>query len=139
MDVAKQHWAAVQLCPIRSGKPGRLLDGQIGEYRGEFVNERRVRQILDIESEAQAIYQEAVRKAEDLPTQAEREAQTIIEKTREDAHAQAQQLLDQAQGQDACDSILHQAREEMGHMEGLARSHFDRAVGYVLDRLTGRE
>ena len=103
------------------------------------MNEERVRQILDIESQAQAIYQEAVHKAEDLPDQAEREAQTIIEKARKDAHAQAQQLLDQAQAQDACDSILHRARDEAEHMENLARSHFDRAVGYVLDRLAGKE
>jgi vacuolar-type H+-ATPase subunit H len=103
------------------------------------LNEERVRQILDIESQAQAIYQEAVRKAQELPDRAEREARTLIEKARKDAQAQAQQLLDQAQAQDTCDSILHRAREEAEHMENLARSHFDRAVGYVLDRLAGKE
>lgn len=103
------------------------------------MNEERVRQILDIESQAQAIYQEAVHKAEELPDQAERGAQALIEKARTDAQAQAQQLVDEAQAQDACDSILYQARDEAEHMENLARSHFDRAVGYVLDRLAGKE
>lgn len=103
------------------------------------MNEKRVQQILDIESEAQAIYQEAVHKAGDLPNQSEQEAQKIIEKAREDAQAQAQQLLRQAQAQDAYDSTLRQAQEEIGRMESLARNHFDRAVGYILDRLAGKE
>ena len=103
------------------------------------MNEKRVQQILDIESEAQAIYQEAVHKAQDLPNQSEQEARAMIEKAREEAQAQARQLLHQAQAQEACDSILRQSQEEIGRMEGLARSHFDRAVGYVLDRLAGKE
>ena len=103
------------------------------------MNEERVRQILDIENQAQAIYQEAVHQAEELPDQAEREAQALIEKAHQDAQAQAQQLLDEAQAQDACDNVLHQARGEAERMENLARSHFDRAVGYVLDRLAGKD
>ena len=115
------------------------LDSRVKECRREFLNEERVRQILDIESQAQVIYQEAVRRTEELPDQAEREAQTLLEQTRMDAQAQAQQLLDEAQAPAASDSILHRARDEADHMENLARSHFDRAVGYVLDRLAGKE
>ena len=103
------------------------------------MNEERVRQILDIENQAQEIYQEAVHKAEELPDQAEREAQTLIEQARQDAQVQAQQLLDEAQAQDACDDILHQAQSQVQRMELLAQSHFDRAVGYVIDWLAGKE
>ena len=104
-----------------------------------LLNEERVRQILDIESQAQAIYQESVRKAEALPGQAEGEAQNLIDQARKEAQAQAQQLLDKAQASDECDNILRQAHDEAEHMENLARSHFDRAVGYVRDRLAGKE
>ena len=103
------------------------------------MNEERVRQILDIESEAQTIYQKAVHEAEELPDQAEQESQALIEKAREDAQLQAQQLLDEAQAKDACDDVLRRAREEAERMENLARSHFDRAVGYVIGRLAGKE
>ena len=103
------------------------------------MNEERVRQILDIESEAQAIYQKAVHEAEDLPDQAEQESQVLIEKARQDAQLQAQKILDEAQDQDACDDIVRRAREEAEHMENLALGHFDRAVGYVIARLAGKE
>jgi vacuolar-type H+-ATPase subunit H len=103
------------------------------------LNEERVRQILDIESQAQRLYQEGVRKAKELPDQAEQEAQALIEKARKNAQVQAQQLLEEAQAPDACDRILDQARDEAERMENLAHSHFDRAVSYVLARVAGRE
>jgi len=103
------------------------------------LNEDRVQQILDIEGQARAIYQEAVQKAEELPAQAAREAQTLIENARADAQSQARQLLDEAQAADACARTLDQARAEAERMENLAQSHFDRAVSYVLDRLAGKE
>jgi vacuolar-type H+-ATPase subunit H len=103
------------------------------------VNEERVQQILDIESQAQDLYQQAVHQAEELPDQAEQEAQELIEKARQDAQAQAKQLVDEAQARDACDNLIHQAQVEAERMENLARGHLDRAVGYVLDRLAGKD
>jgi vacuolar-type H+-ATPase subunit H len=103
------------------------------------VNEERVRQILDIEDQAQAIYQEATQQAEELPARAEREAKEVVEQARADAQREAQQLIEKARAEDACDRILDRANVEAERMEHLGESHFDRAVGYVLDRLAGKE
>jgi vacuolar-type H+-ATPase subunit H len=129
------------MCCIRDAKTAETLPlhSRNEEYRREPLNEERVRQILDIEGHAGAIYQEAVQKAEELPDQVEREAQTLLEKARTEAQSQARELLDEAQATDACARILDQARAEAERRENLAQSHFDRAVSYVLDRLAGKE
>jgi vacuolar-type H+-ATPase subunit H len=103
------------------------------------VNEQRVQQVLDIEKQAQTIYDEAVREAERLPKQAEREAEDLIEKTRAEATEKAHQLVANVEVQAERERILGQAEEEVKRMEALAMSHFERAVGYVLDRVAGRE
>jgi F0F1-type ATP synthase membrane subunit b/b' len=102
-------------------------------------NEKGIQQVLEIEKRAQAIHEAALREAEQLPIQAEQEAQTLIEKSRAEAVEQARQLTASAQAQEECARILAQAEEEVRRMETLAMSHFDRAVGYVLDRVIGRE
>jgi cell division septum initiation protein DivIVA len=103
------------------------------------LNEKRIQQVLEIERQAQAIREAALRAAEQLPIQAEQEAQALIEKARTDAEEEARQLVTNAQAQEECARILAQADEESRHLEALAMSHFDHAVGYVLDRLAGRE
>ena len=54
----------------------------MGEDR---LKDQRIQEILDIEKNAQAIYEEAVKAAEQLPVQAEKEAQAMIAKARADA------------------------------------------------------
>jgi vacuolar-type H+-ATPase subunit H len=102
------------------------------------LNESRVRQILEIEHQAQAIYDAAVREAEQLPVQAEKEAAALVEKAQADAEAEAQQLVAHA-GAEECSTILAQAEEEAKRMEALAMGHFDHAVNYVLDQVVGRK
>jgi F0F1-type ATP synthase membrane subunit b/b' len=80
-----------------------------------------------------------MREAEQLPILAEQEAQAFIEKARADAEEQARQSVANAQAPAECARILAQAEEEVRRMEALAMSHFDRAVGYVLDQVAGRE
>jgi vacuolar-type H+-ATPase subunit H len=103
------------------------------------LNEKRIQQILEIERQAQAIHEAAMREAEQLPILAEQEAQAFIEKARADAEEQARQSVANAQAPAECARILAQAEEEVRRMEALAMSHFDRAVGYVLDQVAGRE
>jgi V/A-type H+-transporting ATPase subunit G/H len=103
------------------------------------LNETLIQQILEIEKQAQAIHETAVGDAEQLPIQAEQEAQALIEKARADAQEEARRLVADAQAQDECARIQAQAEEEARRMEALAMSHFDRAVGYVLKRVAGRE
>jgi cell division septum initiation protein DivIVA len=102
-------------------------------------NEKRIQRVLEIERQAQAIREAALRAAEQLPIQAEQEAQTLIEKARADAEEEARQSVANAQAQAECARILAQAEEESRRLEALAMSHFDHAVGFVLDRVTGRE
>jgi vacuolar-type H+-ATPase subunit H len=102
-------------------------------------NEEHIQQVLEIESQARAIYGAAEREAERLPRQAEREAQALIEKARSDAQEEAHQVIANAQAPEECARILAQAEEEVRRTETLALSHFDRAARYVLDRVVGRE
>lgn len=102
------------------------------------LNEKRIQQVLDIERQAQAIHKAAIHKAAQLPIQAEQEAQALVEKTRVDAQEEARQLIANAYAEEACAQIMAQAEEDVRRMEALAMSHFDRAVGYVLDRVVGR-
>jgi vacuolar-type H+-ATPase subunit H len=108
---------------------------------GESVNEERVQQIVDLEQKAQAIYDAAVQKAEQLPTQAEKEVQALVEKAQAEAQDQARKLVDDAKAQAQTEStrILEQAKQDAEHMKALAMGRFDRAVGFVLNRVTGRE
>jgi len=64
------------------------------------LNEERVRQILEIEKQAQDIHDAAVREAEQLPIQAEKEARAIIEKARIEAQEEARRLIANAQAQE---------------------------------------
>jgi vacuolar-type H+-ATPase subunit H len=103
------------------------------------LNEKLIQQVLEIEEQAQAIHEAAMHEAEQLPKQAEQEAQAVIEKARADTREEARRLVASAQAQEECARILAQAEEEAHRMEALASRHFDRAVGYVLDRVAGRE
>jgi vacuolar-type H+-ATPase subunit H len=105
------------------------------------LNEEHVEKVLKIEKQAQAIYDAAVGEAEQLPVQAEEEAQALLEQVQTDAQAKARRLIAEAQAQarDEGARIVKEAEEEAEHMEALAISHFDHAVSYVLDRVAGKE
>jgi vacuolar-type H+-ATPase subunit H len=102
-------------------------------------NKKRIQQVLEIERQAETIHEAALREAEQLPIRAEQEAQALVEKVQADAQQQAHELVASAQAQEACAQILAEAEEKVRGMDALARSHFDRAVDYVLDRVVGRE
>jgi vacuolar-type H+-ATPase subunit H len=103
------------------------------------LNEELIQQVLKIESEAQAIRDSAAHKAEQLPVEAQTEARELLEQARADAQEKARQLIADAKAQDESEDILAQAEAEAKRMEAVAMNHFDRAVGYVLDRVLGRE
>jgi vacuolar-type H+-ATPase subunit H len=103
------------------------------------LNDKRIEQILDIEKQAQAIYAQAVSEAEQLPIQAEKEAQALIEKARQDAEEEARQIIAKAKCEEECDQIMADAEDKIKRTETLAASNFDHAVSYVLNRVIGRE
>jgi len=102
-------------------------------------SEKGVQQVLDIEKQAGAIQEAALSEAEQLPIEAGKEAQAILDKARADAQEKARQMVANAQAEDESARILSQAAKKAESTESLALSNFDRAVAYVLARVTGRE
>jgi len=103
------------------------------------MDEKRIQEVLKIEKQAQDIYDAALREAEQLPVLANQESQSLIEKTRTDAEAEARRLVANAEAKEECARILADAEDKSNRMKGLAMSHMERAVGYVLDRVAGRD
>lgn len=103
------------------------------------MNEKRIQQVLEIEKQAQAIHDKAVAAAEQLPVQAEQEAQAMIEKARADAQAEARAMIAKAQAEEEVAQILADAREKIHHVEVVAQANQSRAVKYVLNRVVGKE
>jgi vacuolar-type H+-ATPase subunit H len=98
-----------------------------------------IQEVLEIEKKAQAIHAAAIKKAEQLPLAAEREAQTLLEKARRDAEEEARRLVEAARAQGEAERILAQAGEDASQMKTLAAQNLQPAVSYVLDRVAGRE
>ena len=103
------------------------------------MNEKHVQQVLEIEKQAQEIYDVAVRDAQQVPILAEQDAQAIIERTLSEAHEDARKLVSKAQAEEEVSRILDQAEEKNRQVEALVMSNFDRAVTYILDRVIGKE
>jgi len=103
------------------------------------LKEERIQQVLDLEKQASAIREAAVQEAATLPVQAERDAQALIEKARAEAEQKARELIAEAQAERESAEILAQIQEKIKRVETLATGNFDRAVDYVLARVTGRE
>jgi V/A-type H+-transporting ATPase subunit G/H len=103
------------------------------------VNENRIRQVLEIEKRAQDNYDAALNEAQQLPALAEKEAQEIVNRARVEAQEEARQIVERAKGEGEVDRILTEAEEKNRQLEARAMSNFDRAVNYILDRVTGRE
>jgi vacuolar-type H+-ATPase subunit H len=100
------------------------------------MNENRIKQVLEIEKQAQEIHEIAVKEAQQLPIQAEQEAQALIAKAKADAHEEARKMLASVQqpGDVASDSGASQSSE----FEASAKQNFNKAVAFVLERVIGR-
>lgn len=103
------------------------------------MNEDRIQQVLMIEKEAQEVADAAMREAEQLPLQADQEAQAMLEKARAAAVEEAKELVAKAEAKDECDRIQASAEEKINRTKSLAAGHLDQAVAYVLGRVTGKE
>ncbi len=103
------------------------------------MDEKRIQEVLKIEKQAQEIYEAALREAEQLPVLASQESQSLIDKTKTEAEAEARRLVANAEAKEECARILADAEDKSNRMKGLAMSHMERAIGYVLDRVAGRD
>ena len=103
------------------------------------MNENRIQQVLEIEKQAQEIHDTAVRDAQQLPVIAEQEGQSLIADARAKAEAEARAIIAKAQAEEETARILSQAEKKNRESEVKAMSNFDRAVAFVLDRVTSKE
>jgi vacuolar-type H+-ATPase subunit H len=105
------------------------------------VIEQRVQQVLEIETQATDVYEQAVRDANRVVEQATQEAEAIVERSRTQARADAEEMLKSAcaRAQEERGRILNQADADAQRFEAVAMSRFDRAVTFVLNRVAGTE
>jgi vacuolar-type H+-ATPase subunit H len=103
------------------------------------MDEKRIEQVLEIENQAKGVHESALREAEQLIVQAQKDAQALIEKTKSEAEQEAKRVISYAQKGDEPEKILAEAEKVAREMEGVAMVHFDRAVSYVLNRVIEKE
>ncbi len=103
------------------------------------MNERRIQEVLEIEKQAQEVHDSAVREAEQLPVQADKDARSIVDQAKAQAEDEARAMIAKAQSEDVSARILAETQAEAKRTEAVAMNNFDHAVAYVLDRVVGRE
>lgn len=101
-------------------------------------DEDLIRQIVDIESQAQAIEDAAAREEAQLPIRAQQEAEALLRQARVEAEAEAQRIVSQARADDGSARLLAATEVEVGRMEATAKDHLAQAVSYVLAQIIGR-
>jgi vacuolar-type H+-ATPase subunit H len=102
------------------------------------MNEKLVQEVIEIEKAAQQTFDAAVREAEQLPRDAQQEAEAMIEKALREAQDEARRLVQKAQSEDASARILQEAEQTMSDAKGLSRTHLERAVNFVVNQVAGR-
>ncbi len=103
------------------------------------MNENRIRQVLEIEKRAEENYDAALKEAQQLPTLAEQESQEFVNKARAEAEQEAKQIVARARAEDEVARILADAEEKNRQLDAKAMSNFDRAVNFIIERVTGNE
>ena len=106
--------------------------------RRESVNEKHIQQVLEIEKQAQEMYEKAVKDAQQLPVTAEQEAQALIAKAKAEAEEEARRILAEAQAEDRANEVLADVERQKAELEAKANANLDKAVAYVLERVIGR-
>ncbi|MEW5941219.1 MAG: hypothetical protein AB1750_16270 [Chloroflexota bacterium] len=102
------------------------------------MNENHIRQVLEIEQQAQEIQEKAKREAQEIPMKAEQEAQALIAKAVADAHEEARRMIADAQSSEAPEQVAADDASRSDEFELSAKKNFDRAVAFVLERVVGR-
>jgi vacuolar-type H+-ATPase subunit H len=104
-----------------------------------LMNDQNIQAVLKLEKKARSVYDDAVHEAEQLPVQAEQEAQAFIEKARLDAQNEARDLISKAEAKEEASRIMAEADEKAKQMEAAVKKNFDKAVAYVLKQVLNRE
>jgi vacuolar-type H+-ATPase subunit H len=104
-------------------------------------NQETIVRILAIEQEAQNIHTEAERRAARVIKEAEEAASTLREQTLAQTREDGERIVTagQAAAEAEREHIIAQAEAEAQHMEATAAQHFDHAVNFVLEQVTGHK
>jgi vacuolar-type H+-ATPase subunit H len=102
------------------------------------MNEKRIQEVIEVEKDAEDMLDAARKEAERLPIEAEEEAGKLVEDARAAAEQEARRLVDEAESDVEVKEILAAAEEKGKRLESKSKGNFDRAVGFVLDRVIGR-
>jgi len=102
------------------------------------MNEKHIQQVLEIEKQAQEVQDKAKREAHEIPVKAEQEAQTLIAKAKSDAQEEARKMIADVQAVDASGQMNADLGSKNSDFEAKAKTNFDKAVAFVLERVIGR-
>lgn len=100
------------------------------------MSEKHIQQVLEIEKQAQEIQEKAKREAHEIPVKAEREAQDLIAKARSEAQEEARRMIAAIRAGESSDPAVETASAD-SDIEAKAKSNFNRAVAFVMERVVG--
>ncbi len=103
------------------------------------MNEKRIQQVIEVEKQAQALYESALHDAEKLPRQAELDAQALVEQARCEAEEEVRRMVASAEAEEEGKQILSQTEAKNQRLADQAAKNFDRAVAFIVARVTGEE
>ena len=75
------------------------------------MNEERLKQILKIDAQAQALYDQALSETDAIPAQAEEQVRLLIESTRKQAQEDAAKLVDEICDPQSIENILEKNKK----------------------------
>jgi ATP synthase H subunit len=103
------------------------------------MSQSLVKRIVTMEQEAEHLYTEAQKQAEDILKEAREAAAALRKQTLSEAQRQAEQIITDGQAEAKAEraAIIQQAEAEAQQMEQTAAQHFDDAVEYVLNQVAG--
>jgi len=102
------------------------------------MNEKHIKQVLEIEKQAQEVQEKARKEAQEIPVKAEQEAQALLSRARAEAQEEARRMMAEVQRGDASGQVKTDAASQNSDIEAKAKTNFDKAVAFVLERVIGR-
>lgn len=102
------------------------------------MDEERLKLILDIEDQAQRLYDQAVTETGLLPRQAEEQVKLLIENMYKQAEAEAKDKIDALCDPQIVKDVLAKNMQKMQRREALATANMPKAVNYILQNLLGK-
>ena len=103
-----------------------------------MMNEERLKQILEVEEQAQSLYEVAAKQAGTLPEQAEQAVQVLLDETRQKAEIDNARLTEEIINPKIIEDIVQQYAQRTTKRDALAQVNMPKAVDYVVQVLLGK-